>query len=106
MIIGMIMKSTIGKITYQLGDMEELAVLPVEIMQSHFHYRCSVLSPKPRTLFDPSNPRHMKDFCQFVKYGNWKKGCRYLLEEPFSDIPTMIRAKIADFMISKYMDKV
>lgn len=69
-------------------------------------YRRSVLAPKQRIAFDPSNKKHMLDFARFVKYNNWKDGCRYYLEDPFTDIPTMIRSKIADHTLSKLVEKV
>ena len=77
-----------------------------EMGHHHYRYRRSVLSTRPRVLFDPSNPKHMKDFARFVKYNNWTEGCNYLLEDPYGDIPSMIRGKIADFYIGKYTQKV
>ena len=32
--------------------------------------------------------------------------CSYVLEDPFTDIPTMIRFKIADYTLSKLVEKV
>ena len=69
-------------------------------------YRKCVLAPKPRIEFDPSNRKHMLDFAKFVKYNNWRDGCSYYLEDPFSDIPTMIRAKIADSVVASLAEKV
>ena len=48
----------------------------------------------------------MLDFAKFVKYNSWVDGCRYLLEDPYSDIPTMIRHKIAEYAVSKLTEKV
>lgn len=69
-------------------------------------YRKPVLAPKERVLFDPRNRKHMLDFARFVKYNNWRDGCNYYLEDPYSDIPTMIRAKIADAVASSFLEKV
>ena len=69
-------------------------------------YHRSVLAPKPRVQFDPRNRKHMLDFAKFVKYNGWKDGCSYYLEDPYTDIPTMIRAKIADVVISTFAEKV
>ena len=69
-------------------------------------YRHSVLAPKERVQFDPRNRKHMVDFARFVKYNTWKDGCSYFLEDPFTDIPTMIRCKIADYTLSKLVEKV
>ena len=69
-------------------------------------YRKSALAPKERVVFDPSNRKHMLDFARFVKYNSWVNGCSYFLEDPYSDIPTMIRAKIANHTLSKLVEKV
>ena len=69
-------------------------------------YRHSVLASKPRIPFNPSNKHHMLDFARFVKYNTWTDGCSYFLEDPYTDIPTMIRAKIADYTLSKLVEKV
>lgn len=70
------------------------------------NYRKSVLVPRVRVKFDPSNRKHMLDFARFVKYNNWKDGCSYYLEDPHGDIPTMIRFKIADYVVSGLTEKV
>jgi len=69
-------------------------------------YRKSVLAPKPRVVFDSHNRKHMLDFARFVKYNGWKDGCSYYLEDPYSDIPTMIRAKIAAAVVASFAEKV
>ena len=69
-------------------------------------YRKSVLAPRDRVKFDPQNRKHMLDFARFVKYNTWKGGCSYFLEDPYTDIPSMIRAKIADHTLSKLVEKV
>jgi hypothetical protein len=70
------------------------------------NYRKSVLTGKTRIAFDPRNKKHMLDFAKFVKYNNWKEGCSYYLEQPFTDIPAMIRSKIADNTLANYLEKV
>jgi hypothetical protein len=69
-------------------------------------YRRSVLAPRARVPFNPSNKQHMLDFARFVKYNTWRDGCSYFLEDPYTDIPSMIRAKIADHTLSKLVEKV
>ena len=56
--------------------------------------------------FDPLNKDHMIDFARFVKYNNWKNGCQYILEENFLDIPTMIRFKIIDQVLSQFAEEI
>jgi hypothetical protein len=48
----------------------------------------------------------MLDFARFVKYNNWKDGCAYYLEDPYGDIPTMIRHKIAAAVVASFAEKV
>jgi hypothetical protein len=69
-------------------------------------YRKSSLIYKQRVQFNPANQKHMLDFAKFVKYNNWKGGCSYFLEDPYSDIPAMIQAKIAEHTVSRYLEKV
>jgi hypothetical protein len=69
-------------------------------------YRRSILAPRTRVPFDASNRKHMLDFAKFVKYNSWSDGCSYFLEDPFTDIPTMIRFKIAEYTLSKLVEKV
>lgn len=70
------------------------------------NYRKSNLIPKARVVFNPANKKHVLDFARFVKYNGWKNGCSYYLEDPFSDIPSMIRYKIADYSVSRLLEKV
>jgi hypothetical protein len=77
----------------------------VDIIMTN-EYRRSVLAPKERVQFDPRNRKHMIDFARFVKYNSWRDGCSYFLEDPYTDIPSMIRAKIADYTLSKLVEKV
>lgn len=70
------------------------------------YYRKSILVPKVRVVFDPKNRKHMLDFAKFVKYNTWGSGCSYYLEDPYSDIPTMIRVKIADAVVANLAEKV
>ena len=69
-------------------------------------YHNSVLTSKAKVFFDPSNKKHILDFAKFVKYNGWRDGCSYFLEDPFTDIPTMIRFKIAEYTLSKLVEKV
>lgn len=70
------------------------------------NYRKRYYIVKPRVIFDAKNKKHMLDFAKFVKYNSWVDGCRYLLEDPYTDIPTMIRHKIAEYAVSKLTEKV
>lgn len=69
-------------------------------------YRRSILAPKERVKFDPRNRKHMLDFAKFVKYNTWRDGCSYYLEDPYTDIPTMIRHKIVDDVVATFTEKV
>lgn len=61
-------------------------------------YTKYTLAPRQRVTFNPENKDHVIDFAKFLKNKNWTNGCPYYLEDPYLDIPTMIRAKIADYV--------
>jgi hypothetical protein len=61
---------------------------------------------EPRVRFDPSNHEHRLDYATFLKYNGWKNGCRFLLEDPYADIPSMINAKIAEATLKSLMSIV
>jgi len=69
-------------------------------------YRKRVYSPVPRVIFNPANKQHRLDYAQFIKYNNWKTGCRYLLEEPYMDIPTMIHDKLVNYYLKPLLEKL
>jgi hypothetical protein len=70
------------------------------------NYRKSKLTPRTRIHFNPANKKHMLDFAKFVKYNGWKEGCSYFLEDPYTDVPAMIRARISEYALSRYLEKV
>lgn len=53
-----------------------------------------VLKPKKLVKFDPNNVEHVKAFQYFITKNNWKEGCPFELEQPYLDVPTMIKDKI------------
>lgn len=61
-------------------------------------YTKTTLAPRQRIVFNPENKEHVIEFANFLKTQNWPNGCPYYLEDPYLDIPTMIRAKIADYV--------
>ena len=69
-------------------------------------YRKRSFTVAPRVIFDPPNSKHMLDYASFLKYNNWKDGCHFLLEDPYTDIPTMIRAKVVEYRMAQYMNQV
>jgi hypothetical protein len=69
-------------------------------------YRKKAFTPKNRVEFDPTIETHVLDYASFIKYNNWKDGCAYLLEEPYSDIPTMINAKLVTHYLKAHLGKV
>ena len=69
-------------------------------------YRQRSFVVKPRVNFDPANKQHRLDYARFLKYNNWKNGCRYLLEEPYMDIPTMIHDKLVRHYLKPMMENI
>jgi hypothetical protein len=66
----------------------------------------STLTPQEKVEFDPQNKDHLKDYAYFVKHRNWKNGCRYVIEEPFETLPSMINHKIAMTKLKTLLKKV
>ena len=54
--------------------------------------------------FDPNNSDHIKAFKAFRDKSNWKEGCPFQLEWPYSDIPSMIVDKIIKTHLAKIID--
>lgn len=69
-------------------------------------YRAKTYIAKPRVIFDARNHEHRLDYAEFLKYNGWKNGCQFLLEEPYTDIPTMINAKIVAETLRPLMESV
>jgi hypothetical protein len=69
-------------------------------------YRKKAFAPLPRVIYDPENEEHVLDYATFIKYNGWKNGCNYLLEEPYSDIPTMINAKLVTHYLKAHLARV
>jgi hypothetical protein len=69
-------------------------------------YHKKAFSPEPRVVFDPENEQHVLDYASFIKYNGWKRRCRYLLEDPYSDIPTMINAKLVTHYLKSHLERV
>lgn len=66
----------------------------------------STLTPQEKILFDPKNKEHLTDYAYFVKHRNWKNGCRYIIEEPFETLPSMINHKITMNKLNAILKKV
>jgi hypothetical protein len=60
------------------------------------YYRQRKVPVFTRVVFDPTNHEHRLDYAKFLKYNTWVNGCNYFLEDPYSDIPSMINAKIVE----------
>ncbi len=39
----------------------------------------------------------------FLKNANWRDGCKYLLEQPYQDIPTMINNKLIRHFLKPFI---
>jgi hypothetical protein len=55
----------------------------------------------PRREFDPANKKDLQEFKFFKKYGKWKDGCPFYLEDPFVEIPAMCENKFTNYMLDK-----
>lgn len=59
------------------------------------------MNPIPSKItFDPSNVEHLVDFRNFLEYNAWGgMGCKYDLEFPYLDIPSMCRDKVVSHFL-------
>ncbi len=56
--------------------------------------------------FDAANTEHRMAFHSFVKYNTWSKSkTRFLLENPYVDIPSMIQNKLLNYYLTKEFNK-
>jgi hypothetical protein len=54
-----------------------------------------ILKPKAKRIFNVNNKVDCDLFKKFLVSGGWgSKGCPFVLEEPFTNIPYMIQTKI------------
>jgi hypothetical protein len=54
-----------------------------------------ILKPKPKKLFDINDAKDLNLFSNFYKKSSWGvNGCPFLLEEPWSNVPDMIKDKV------------
>jgi hypothetical protein len=67
---------------------------------SNFNVTFKVLKTKSLVKFEPRNSEHLAIFNHFLTKNNWKEGCPFELEQPYLDVPSMIRDKIARHYIS------
>ena len=54
-----------------------------------------------RVYFNPANKKHRLAFKHFLEHNKWSGLCNFYLEYPFTDIPSMIRYKLAKYIVSK-----
>jgi hypothetical protein len=60
---------------------------------------------KTKKQFDPGNYMHLIYYSSYVRNKGWRElgECPFILEEPFSNIVSMINHKIAVHAIKKYI---
>jgi hypothetical protein len=55
---------------------------------------------RPVVVFDPANPVHRKAASTYIRTGGWGKvPMKFLLENPYLDVPTMIHARLIDYYL-------
>lgn len=58
----------------------------------------SFLTTRPEVIFDPEDPAHRAAYFEFVQTCRWGKSpYRFILEEPFMDLPSCIASKMIDY---------
>jgi hypothetical protein len=53
----------------------------------------------PKYLFDPRNKYHINLFRCFLNESKWGNPCPFLLEEPYLNIPDMLKDKYIKFQL-------
>jgi hypothetical protein len=48
-----------------------------------------------KTVFDVDNKVHLKEVGYFMKYNKWRNRCPFFLEHPYTNVPAMIKDKLA-----------
>jgi hypothetical protein len=56
--------------------------------------------------FNPNDKNHVMEYAHFMKYGSWQNGCKFALEAPYFNIPTMVQHKLMQQFMKKYTDRV
>jgi len=55
--------------------------------------------------FDPKDPSHRKSFERFLATSSWKHTTsRFVLEDKFADVPSMVSRKLLDFYMTRDSD--
>lgn len=60
---------------------------------------------RDKVRFDPLNEDHIRDYAFFKKNSTWQNGCKYILEQPFFNIPSMIDSKLLEHFLKPYVRK-
>lgn len=62
---------------------------------------------EPRVPFNPRNREHMLSYASFLKYNKWgPDGCRFELEENYTNIPAMLADKALEYLMSTYFEHI
>jgi hypothetical protein len=53
-----------------------------------------------RTVFNPKNKDHLKEYKYFIENNSWKNVCPFWLEWPYLSVPDMIKDKMIKSMLT------
>lgn len=62
-------------------------------------YRLARFAPQQRIQFDPANKSHRDIVKDFLITGSWKYCCPFYLEDPYTNIRSMITEKLARYVV-------
>jgi hypothetical protein len=54
-----------------------------------------------RRRFDVKSTTDLKELSFFIKNHTWKNSCPFYLEWPYTDIPTMCKSKLTEYVLKK-----
>ena len=65
------------------------------------------MNVRPVVTFDPSNAAHRRAVNTYIRTGGWGAvPMRFLLENPYLDIPTMVSARLLDYYMGREFKQV
>ena len=60
--------------------------------------------PKHYIRFDPANAEHRQKYAHFIVKGRWPDDIRFVLEDPFHTVPTMMERRLVEYFLKQQGD--
>lgn len=66
----------------------------------------TTLLNRNRMKFDIRNADHVHSYKEFLQTNSWAKGCPFVLEHPWTNVPDMIKDKVVRHYLEVASEKV